>query len=67
MIWCLIPLYTASLFSGYFPNNFKTALITVIPKAAKPPNRLENIRPISLLEIPGKFFEKVINNFLKTH
>lgn len=61
MIQRLKLIFNTSLASGYFPAKFKTALITLIPKAGKTPNRPENFRPISLLEIPGKLPEKIIN------
>lgn len=67
MIQCLINILNASLASGYFPQRFKTALLTLIPKAGKPPNRPENFRPISLLEIPGKIFERILNTRLQSH
>lgn len=57
MIQRLTAIYNASLDCGYFPKRFKTAIITLIPKAGKRPNKPENFRPISLLEIPGKIFE----------
>lgn len=66
MIQRLTAIFNASLTCGYFPKKFKQALITLIPKAGKP-NRPENFRPISLLNIPGKILEKIINNRLKAH
>ncbi|XP_042880256.1 uncharacterized protein LOC122258401 [Penaeus japonicus] len=67
MIQRLLSICNAALASGYFPSRFKTALVTLIPKAGKPPNRPENFRPISLLEIPGKILERLINNRLQSH
>lgn len=67
MIHRLASIYNASLASGYFPKRFKTAVIVLIPKAGKPPNKPENFRPISLLEIPGKIFKRIINKRLKAH
>lgn len=52
---------------GYFPIKFKTALIKLIPKPDTDQTNPLNYRPISLLEVTGKFFEKIINTRLKTH
>ena len=54
--------YNWALSMGYFPVKFKNAIMILIPKAGKDPKKVENYRPISLLEIPGKIFEKIINN-----
>ncbi len=61
-------IYNACLSTGYFPTCFKEAIIKFIPKKDKAPTNPINYRPISLLEIPGKIFERMIqsrlNNFL---
>ncbi len=54
----------ACLSAGYFPNCFKEAIIRFIPKKDKSPTNPVNYRPISLLEIPGKIFEKAIQSRL---
>jgi len=60
-------IFNWALSVGYFPTKFKNAIMVLIPKAGKDPPKVENYRPISLLEIPGKIFEKIINDRVKMH
>lgn len=60
----LIKLYNAALSAGYFPDILKIAKMIKIPKEGKDSRRRENNRPISLLEVIGKVFEKTINTRL---
>ena len=60
-------IYNAMINTGYFPKKFKEATITMIPKPGKPHTDPRNYRPISLLEVPGKIFERIINSRLRTH
>ena len=57
----------ASLSAGYFPDHWKDAVIRLIPKPGKNPHHPSNYRPISLLEVPGKIFERIINHRLRQH
>ena len=57
----IIKLYNAALSAGYFPDTLKLAKMIKIPKTGKDNRRRENNRPISLLEVIGKVFEKIIN------
>lgn len=61
----LLNIYNASLSAGYFPDVFKIAKLIFIPKAEKDPKQIINYRPISLLEVTGKLFEKIINNRIR--
>ena len=59
-------IFNACLSAGYFPKKFKVALIHLIPKEGNSPLRVEGKRAISLLEFPGKVFEKILNSRLVT-
>ena len=67
MIKNLTTIFNASLAIGYYPQQYKNSLMIFIPKAGKSPIDHINYRPISLLNIPGKIFEKIINNRLIQH
>ena len=53
--------------TGYFPTDFKLAKVVMIPKQGKNQNRVENYRPISLLEVPGKILERIISVEVTQH
>ena len=59
---CLI--FNHALSMGYFPNKFKTGIMILIPKTDTPSPTATDYRPITLLEVVGKIFEKIINNRL---
>ena len=52
---------------GYFPTSFKHAKVKLIPKPNKPTTDPINYRPISLLKVPSKIFEKIINSRLRKY
>ncbi len=60
-------IFNHTLSLGYFPTKFKTALIKMIPKANTDCTDPRNFRPISLLEVPGKILEKIINRRVREH
>ena len=60
-------IFNASLSAGYFPDKWKDAVLRLIPKPNKSPHHPSNYRPISLLEVPGKIFERIINKRLRYH
>ena len=59
----LILLFESSIQSGNFPDSWKKGNITPVHKKQSK-NLVNNYRPISLLPILGKVFEKVIYNSL---
>ena len=46
--------YNWALAMRYFPVKFKNAIMSFVLKPGKDLDKVENNRPISLLEIPGK-------------
>jgi hypothetical protein len=47
------------------PDAWKMAEVIMIPKQGKPPNEVASYRPISLLQIISKLFEKLLLKRLK--
>ena len=60
-------LFNTQLATGYFPTHFKAATAVMIPKPNKNHTDPQNYRPISLLEVLGKTFEKLYNWRLRQH
>jgi hypothetical protein len=58
----LTAIFNAVLRIDHFPVAWKKALVVVVPKPGKPLNQLTSYRPISLLPVASKVFEKL---FLK--
>ena len=52
---------------GYFSKCYKNGLMVVIPKGGKDGRDPINYRPITLLEVPGKVLERVINDRFSTY
>jgi hypothetical protein len=59
-ILSLTHIYNSMLWLSYFPTIWKHVVVIVIPKAGKPKNLASSYRPISLLPMLGKLFEKLI-------
>ena len=59
-------LFQSAIEAGHFPDSWKKANVTPIHKKQSK-NIVKNYRPISLLPILGKVFEKVIYNNLFKH
>lgn len=64
MLQELTKIINSALTIGYFPKHWKNAIVIFLPKPGKSPLHHTNYRPISLLSVPGKLFEKVINRYL---
>jgi hypothetical protein len=56
----LTQIYNASTLIGYFPAQWKVAKIILHLKPGKPPNETNSYRPISLLPILSKIYEKLL-------
>ena len=60
-------LFIACCATGIYPQHFKTAEIIMIPKDDTPKSDPKQYRPISLLNLLGKAFAKILNKKLVTH
>jgi hypothetical protein len=52
---------------GTLPNSFYEATITLIRKPQKDPTKIENFRPISLMNIDTKILNKILTNRIQEH
>ena len=55
-------IFNSTISLGYFPIILKNGLIILILKSGKYPTNPINYRPITLLELPAKILERIINN-----
>ena len=59
-------IFNHTLSAGYFPNSYKHAAMTLIPKAGTSSTAVKDKRPISLLNVDGKLHDKTLNKRLYT-
>ena len=59
-------LFNVSINSGCFPTEWKIATVVPIPKNGDPTD-INNLRPISILPLPGKLLEKIVHNQYMTY
>ncbi|KAJ8713310.1 hypothetical protein PYW07_013680 [Mythimna separata] len=63
----LVHIFNACLRLEHFPGQWKIAQIIMIPKPGKPLEQTNSYRPISLLPVIGKLFERILLNRIKVH
>jgi hypothetical protein len=67
IIQVLHKLYHKVEAEGTLPNSFYEVTITLIPKPQKHPTKIENFRPISLMNINAKILNKILATWSQEH
>ena len=66
LIQQLLIIINKSIFTGYFPKNWRKAIIVPIPKI-NTPEEIGDLRPIALTPLPGKIIERFIHTQISKH
>ena len=66
LIQQLLIIVNKSIFTGYFPKNWRKAIIVPIPKI-NTPEEIGDLRPIALTPLPGKIIERFIHTQISNH
>ncbi|GBP03449.1 Probable RNA-directed DNA polymerase from transposon BS [Eumeta japonica] len=64
LVSLLVAIFNACIQNCYFPTAWKEAVVIGIPKPGKPRDLPASYRPISLLSVLGKLFEKTLKTRL---
>ena len=67
MLTAFLDILNAALSAGYFPDKWKEAIMIFIPKSSGSRHEVKNYRPISLLDVPGKILDKILNERFNAH
>ncbi|GBP19899.1 Probable RNA-directed DNA polymerase from transposon BS [Eumeta japonica] len=67
LVALLVAIFNACIQNCYFPTAWKEAVVIGIPKPGKPRDLPASYRPISLLSVLGKLFEKTLKTRLSNH
>ena len=59
--------FTLCIKLGYFPINYRKAIVIMLPKPKKDKSHVKNYRPVSLLSCLGKLLERVMKGRLLSH
>ncbi|GBP69988.1 Probable RNA-directed DNA polymerase from transposon BS [Eumeta japonica] len=67
LVALLVAIFNACIQNCYFSTAWKEAVVIGIPKSGKPRDLPASYRPISLLSVLGKLFEKTLKTRLSEH